>query len=112
MRRAPPGTLKLLFQGISHDGQGRALYLRERHRQKPEEKFLYPVLSSWEYGWNIGKGHHPVATPDPRGQARPSSPALSCHPRAPAHPSGSPCREQGPRTFTPSGLCPFSCLHP
>ncbi|XP_025312379.3 protein ATP6V1FNB [Canis lupus dingo] len=54
MRRAPPGTLKLLFQGISHDGQGRALYLRERHRQKPEEKFLYPVLSSWEYGWNIG----------------------------------------------------------
>lgn len=80
MRRAPPGTLKLLFQGISHDGQGRASYLRERHRQKPEEKFLYPVLSSWEYGWHIGKGHHHLATPDLRGQARPSSPALSCHP--------------------------------
>ncbi|XP_036896669.1 protein ATP6V1FNB [Sturnira hondurensis] len=54
MRQVPPSTLQLLFQGISHDGQGRALYLRERHRQKPEEKFQYPVLSSWEYGWHVG----------------------------------------------------------
>ncbi|XP_032179387.1 protein ATP6V1FNB isoform X1 [Mustela erminea] len=54
MRQVPAGTLRLLFQGISHDGQGRASYLRERHRQKPEEKFLYPVLSSWEYGWHMG----------------------------------------------------------
>ncbi|XP_016060985.1 PREDICTED: uncharacterized protein LOC107531460 [Miniopterus natalensis] len=54
MRQVPPSTLQLLFQGISHDGQGRALYLQERHRQKPEEKFQYPVLSSWEYGWHLG----------------------------------------------------------
>uniref|UniRef100_A0AC11EBY1 Uncharacterized protein n=1 Tax=Ovis aries TaxID=9940 RepID=A0AC11EBY1_SHEEP len=46
---------KLLFQGISHDGQGRASYLRERYRQKPEEKFLYPIVSSWEYGWHMGE---------------------------------------------------------
>ncbi|XP_012644786.1 uncharacterized protein LOC105884915 [Microcebus murinus] len=54
MRQVPSSTLQLLFQGISHDGQGRALYLRERHRQKPEEKFRYPILSSWEYGWHVG----------------------------------------------------------
>ncbi|KAF6099770.1 hypothetical protein HJG60_011507 [Phyllostomus discolor] len=54
MKQVPPSTLQLLFQGISHDGQGRALYLRERHQQKPEEKFQYPVLSSWEYGWHLG----------------------------------------------------------
>ncbi|KAM5315844.1 uncharacterized protein AAES06_020979 [Glossophaga mutica] len=54
MRQVPLSTLQLLFQGISHDGEGRALYLRERHRQKPEEKFQYPVLSSWEYGWHMG----------------------------------------------------------
>ncbi|XP_053075148.1 protein ATP6V1FNB [Acinonyx jubatus] len=54
MRQVPPSTLQLFFQGLSHDGQGRALYLRERHRQKPEEKFLYPILSSWEYGWHMG----------------------------------------------------------
>lgn len=33
MRQVPPSTLQLLFQGISHDGQGRASYLRERHRR-------------------------------------------------------------------------------
>uniref|UniRef100_A0A5F5PWZ9 Sperm microtubule inner protein 1 C-terminal domain-containing protein n=1 Tax=Equus caballus TaxID=9796 RepID=A0A5F5PWZ9_HORSE len=54
MRQVPPSTLQLLFQGISHDGQGRALYLQERHRQKPEEKYPYPILSSWEYGWHVG----------------------------------------------------------
>ncbi|KAM7230063.1 hypothetical protein CapIbe_018780 [Capra ibex] len=55
MRQVPPCTLQLLFQGISHDGQGRASYLRERYRQKPEEKFLYPIVSSWEYGWHMGE---------------------------------------------------------
>ncbi|XP_034853316.1 uncharacterized protein LOC118005503 [Mirounga leonina] len=33
MRQVLPSTLQLLFQGISHDGQGRASYLRERHRR-------------------------------------------------------------------------------
>jgi hypothetical protein len=55
MRKVPSSTLKLLFQGISHDGQGRAQYLRKRYQQAPEEKFRYPILSSWEYGWNLGK---------------------------------------------------------
>ncbi|XP_070247714.1 protein SPMIP1 isoform X1 [Myotis yumanensis] len=54
MRRVPSSTRQLLFQGLSHDGQGRALYLRERNRKKPAEKFRYPVLSSWEYGWHVG----------------------------------------------------------
>ncbi|GAB5568183.1 protein ATP6V1FNB isoform X1 [Prionailurus iriomotensis] len=60
MRQVPPSTLQLFFQGLSHDGQGRALYLRERHRQKPEEKFLYPILSSWEYGWHVEQDLQPV----------------------------------------------------
>lgn len=77
MRQVPPSTLQLLFQGISHDGQGRALYLRERHRQKPEEKFQYPILSSWEYGWHVGKGHHHLAILGLCRQALPPSQA-SC----------------------------------
>lgn len=56
MRQVPSNTLKLLFKGVSHNGQGRARYLQERYRQKPEEKFRYPILSSWEYGWHVGKG--------------------------------------------------------
>ncbi|KAM9592953.1 protein SPMIP1 [Trichechus inunguis] len=53
MQPAPASTLQLLFQGVSHDGEGRAMYLRERYRQKPQEKFQYPILSSWEYGWHM-----------------------------------------------------------
>lgn len=51
MRKAPARVLQLLYR----EGQGAAAYLRERHRQKPEEKFRYPILSSWEYGWHAGK---------------------------------------------------------
>ncbi|XP_060058403.1 protein ATP6V1FNB [Erinaceus europaeus] len=54
MKKAHPSTLQLLFQGVSHDGQGRAAYLRERYQQKPEEKFPEPILSSWEHGWRLG----------------------------------------------------------
>ncbi|XP_054992650.1 protein ATP6V1FNB [Sorex araneus] len=54
MRKAPARALQLLYSGVSQEGQGRAAYLRERHRQKPEEKFQYPVLSSWQYGWHVG----------------------------------------------------------
>ncbi|KAG3279436.1 protein SPMIP1 [Ictidomys tridecemlineatus] len=54
MRQAPSSTLKLLFKGVSQSGEGRARYLQERYRQLPEEKFRYPILSSWEYGWHVG----------------------------------------------------------
>ncbi|XP_007500031.2 LOW QUALITY PROTEIN: protein ATP6V1FNB [Monodelphis domestica] len=54
MRPATPKTGQLLYQGISHEGKGRLLYLRERWQQKPEDKFRFPVLSSWDYGWCIG----------------------------------------------------------
>uniref|UniRef100_A0A8C3T9N8 Sperm microtubule inner protein 1 C-terminal domain-containing protein n=1 Tax=Chelydra serpentina TaxID=8475 RepID=A0A8C3T9N8_CHESE len=55
MRPATPKTKHLLYQGISREGQGRRLYLQERKLKSPEEKFHYPVLSSWEYGWCLGK---------------------------------------------------------
>lgn len=55
MRPPTPATLKLLFQGISRDGQGRTQYLKERNRLIPEKKYKYPMVSSWEYGWHVGK---------------------------------------------------------
>ncbi|XP_028907839.1 protein ATP6V1FNB [Ornithorhynchus anatinus] len=54
MRPASPRLLRLLYQGVSHEGRGRLQYLRERQQQKPEEGFKYPVLSSWDYGWCLG----------------------------------------------------------
>lgn len=97
MRQVPPSTLQLLFQGVSHDGQGRASYLRERYQQKPEEKFLYPIVSSWEYGWHMGKGHHPLAI---SGLGRQAQPWPS------SHSSGSLCSERGSRFLT---LCSLFC---
>uniref|UniRef100_A0A8C6W2J2 Predicted gene 45521 n=1 Tax=Nannospalax galili TaxID=1026970 RepID=A0A8C6W2J2_NANGA len=63
MKRPSPATLKLLFHGISHEGQGRALYLRERHQLTPEKKFKYPMVSSWEYGWHTGDSIKNYRTP-------------------------------------------------
>lgn len=107
MRQVPPSTLQLLFQGISHDGQGRALYLRERHRQKPEEKFQYPILSSWEYGWHVGKGHHHLAIPDLCRQALPPSQAPCFITPHQQHITLAQCSPSRPSTFTLPGLCTF-----
>ncbi|TKC53316.1 hypothetical protein EI555_019222, partial [Monodon monoceros] len=52
------GMKQLLFQGISLDGQGQASYLRDRHWQKPEEKF-----PSWEYSWHVGESMKDTRAP-------------------------------------------------
>uniref|UniRef100_A0A672K0T6 Si:ch211-193l2.10 n=1 Tax=Sinocyclocheilus grahami TaxID=75366 RepID=A0A672K0T6_SINGR len=55
MRAASPQTKAALCQGLSNEGKGRGLYLRKRAQKDPEEKFDYPILSSWEYGWRLGE---------------------------------------------------------
>uniref|UniRef100_UPI0037E82180 protein SPMIP1 n=1 Tax=Semicossyphus pulcher TaxID=241346 RepID=UPI0037E82180 len=54
MRPVSPQTRHALYQDSSHHGKGRSLYLQRRGRIRPEEKFDFPVLSSWEYGWRLG----------------------------------------------------------
>lgn len=51
---AQPETKQKLYEGISHHGQGRYRYMRERNIEDPEQKFPFPVLSSWDYGWRLG----------------------------------------------------------
>ncbi|XP_047439565.1 uncharacterized protein LOC125007043 [Mugil cephalus] len=53
MRPVSPQTRRALYQD-SHHGKGRSLYLRRRGHIRPEEKFDFPLLSSWEYGWRLG----------------------------------------------------------
>lgn len=79
MRQVPLSTLQLLFQGISHDGQGRARYLRERHQQAPKEKYPYPIVSSWEYGWHLGKAIQALGRWWPPSPASTFSSPLSSH---------------------------------
>ncbi|XP_067361386.1 protein SPMIP1 isoform X2 [Channa argus] len=54
MRPVSPKTRQALYQDSSHHGKGRRLYLQTRGRIRPEEKFGFPLLSSWEYGWRLG----------------------------------------------------------
>ncbi|XP_047204698.1 protein ATP6V1FNB [Girardinichthys multiradiatus] len=54
MRPTSPQTRQALYQDSSHNGRGRSLYLRKRSYIRPEEKFDFPLLSSWEYGWRLG----------------------------------------------------------
>ena len=39
-------------------GKGRRQYLQRRGQMRPEEKFDFPLLSSWEYGWRLGEFNH------------------------------------------------------
>ncbi|XP_041946013.1 protein ATP6V1FNB [Alosa sapidissima] len=54
MRPITPETRDALYQGFSKEGKGRHLYLRHRVLKGPDERFDYPILSSWEYGWRLG----------------------------------------------------------
>ncbi|XP_012773924.1 protein SPMIP1 [Maylandia zebra] len=54
MRPVSPHTREALYQDSSHHGKGRTLYLHRRGHIKPEEKFNFPLLSSWDYGWRLG----------------------------------------------------------
>ncbi|XP_042308808.1 protein ATP6V1FNB-like [Sceloporus undulatus] len=63
MRPPTAETVQLLYQGFSHEGKGRQHYLKERKRKSPEEKFYYPILSSWDYGWRLGDAVKDIRTP-------------------------------------------------
>ncbi|XP_030274922.1 protein ATP6V1FNB [Sparus aurata] len=54
MRPVSPRTRHALYQDSSHYGKGRRQYLQRRGQMRPEEKFDFPLLSSWEYGWRLG----------------------------------------------------------
>ena len=51
MRPASSGTLGLLYDGFSADGGGRYAYLEKRKTIIPENKYEFPITSSFEYGW-------------------------------------------------------------
>ncbi|XP_042195345.1 protein ATP6V1FNB-like [Callorhinchus milii] len=53
MRPVTPQIRRLLYEGFSQEQTGRYQYLQERKAQDPVEKFPYPLLSSWDYGWRL-----------------------------------------------------------
>lgn len=63
MRPASPRTRSQLYEGISHHGEGRYAYLKQRNYKSPEEKYIFPILSSCEYGWKILDHGFPKCSP-------------------------------------------------
>lgn len=54
MRPVTPNTKGKLYDGFTKEGKGRHQYLCDRYEKNPEDKFSFPLLSSWEYGWRLG----------------------------------------------------------
>jgi len=46
-------TKSSLYDGFTKEGKGRYQYLQQRYQRIPEDKYQFPVLSSWEYGWRL-----------------------------------------------------------
>jgi len=53
MKPVDETTLARIYEGSSREGKGRYGYLRTRHSLRPELKYEYPIVSSWEYGWRL-----------------------------------------------------------
>ncbi|KAF4093937.1 hypothetical protein AMELA_G00007130 [Ameiurus melas] len=64
MRPVSPQSREILYNGLSKEGKGRDQYLKRRVQKIPEERFNYPLLSSWEYGWRLGYYGHDYQSPD------------------------------------------------
>lgn len=53
MRPVSPFVRKLLYDGFTKEGKGRAQYLSARTAKIPEVKYGFPLTTSWEYGWRL-----------------------------------------------------------
>ncbi|XP_069812368.1 protein SPMIP1 [Dendropsophus ebraccatus] len=54
MKPVSAGTRSLLYNGTSKEEKGRYCYLKVRNSLGPEEKYCYPIATSWVYGWHLG----------------------------------------------------------
>jgi len=50
----PESVKRDLYVGVSADDGGRALYLKERNRLAPEDKYRKSITTNLGYGWRLG----------------------------------------------------------
>lgn len=63
MKPADKDVVKLLYDGFTKEEKGRYQYLKARKLEKPETKYEYPLLSSFEYGWKLNEVAPKYKTP-------------------------------------------------
>lgn len=56
-----PSIRALLYDGISHDLQGRYHYLNTRKLDLPEKRYLFPITTNFTYGWQLGEPQPPIS---------------------------------------------------
>ena len=66
MRPPSSSTRSLLYSGISAHGEGRYAYLKKRKTLTPVQKYEFPLLSSYQYGWKIMEYANPKPSPHAR----------------------------------------------
>lgn len=92
MYPVPPATKALLYEGISHDFQGRYQYLNTRKLDLPETRYVFPVTTNFTYGWQLGEAQPPInESPPPQTQG-------SHHTLESKHSRGRPDSGQGARS--------------
>ncbi|XP_075061356.1 protein SPMIP1 [Mixophyes fleayi] len=63
MRPVSPKTQSLLYHGTSKQEEGRYHYMKARNNLKPEEKYLFPLATSWDYGWHLAGNSNNINCP-------------------------------------------------
>ncbi len=63
MKKPDEKQAKLIYDGLSKEGKGRYQYLQQRKLDKPEERYEYPLISSFEYGWKLNEVAPEYRTP-------------------------------------------------
>ncbi|VDN16900.1 unnamed protein product [Dibothriocephalus latus] len=53
MRPASPKTKSALYNGVSHDFEGRHHYLKLRNKLSPEVKYPVKETTAWDLGWRL-----------------------------------------------------------
>mmetsp|Transcript_54473 Transcript_54473/g.117936 ORF Transcript_54473/g.117936 Transcript_54473/m.117936 type:complete len:163 (-) Transcript_54473:173-661(-) len=61
-----PGTRELLYRGVSHDGEGRAEYLKQRRKHGVLERYGMPLTETQWYGQFSSDSNQYAASPNCR----------------------------------------------
>jgi hypothetical protein len=55
MKKPEERVTDLLYDGFSKEGKGRSQYLKKRKADGPDDKYEYPLVSSFDYGWKLNE---------------------------------------------------------
>ena len=55
MKKPQEDVTKLLYDGFTKEEKGRYQYMKARKVDNPEDKYDYPLVTSFDYGWKLSE---------------------------------------------------------